>query len=138
MTNARGTLRSYAAATDAHDLEATLGLVRNDAVYWFSDQSSHVGVSAIKAVLESNFSTISDETYEISSQRWIVESDAVAVCLYEFRWSGVIDGETVSGSGRGTSVLAAGDNGWQIVHEHLSSGETGFDSTPSPLPGGAA
>jgi ketosteroid isomerase-like protein len=127
MTDPRATLRSYTEATDAHDLRATVDLVRDDAVYWFSDATSHVGIAAVRAVLESNFSAISNETYEISSHRWIVETDSVAVCLYRFNWSGTIDGEPASGSGRGTSVLVITTEGWRIAHEHLSSGDTGFE-----------
>ncbi len=130
MSDPQATLRSYAVATNAHDLPAIIDLVRDDAVYWFSDASSHVGISAIRAVLESNFSAISNETYEISSHKWIVETDSVAVCLYRFNWSGTIDDKIADGSGRGTSVLVMTTDGWRIAHEHLSSGNTGFDPAP--------
>ena len=126
MAGPREALSEYATATNNHDLQFTLNLVADEAVYWFSDASSHVGIAAIKAALESNFSAIEEEVYEISSLRWIVDTEDAGVCLYRFNWSGVIAGAAVEGSGRGTSVLTRTGEGWRILHEHLSSGSVGF------------
>ena len=53
---------------------------------------------------------------------WIAESAAAAACIYRFNWRARVSGEIQSGSGRGTTVLRAGDDGsWRIVHEHLSN-----------------
>ena len=115
-------MRAYEAATNAHDLEATLALIAEDAVYLFSDESVHVGKEAIRKVLAANFATIRNETYGIRDLRWLVVSEDVAVCLYAFDWSGEIDGRPVSGGGRGTSVLKRSDGAWWVAHEHLSRG----------------
>jgi uncharacterized protein (TIGR02246 family) len=115
-------MHAYEAATNAHDLEGTLALIADDAVYLFSDQSSHVGKDAIRAVLQANFVAISNETYSIHELRWLAESDEVAACVYAFDWSGEIDGKPARGNGRGTSVLRRVDGSWRVAHEHLSSG----------------
>ena len=106
MTDARATLDAYATATDAHDLVGTVRLVHDEAVYWFSDATSYVGVDAIEAALVSNFSAISDEQYVIDHHRWVVETDDAAVCLYRWSWHGLINGVPSKGTGRGTTVLA--------------------------------
>ena len=116
-------LKRYEAATGAQDLEGTLSLIAEDAIYLFSDQTSHVGKSAIKQVLVSNFASIQDETYRLDNVRWVASSDSVAACVYEFNWSGVIDGRPASGHGRGTSVIRKVEGDWLVAHEHLSSGE---------------
>lgn len=118
-------MRRYEAATCAHDLVGTLELIADDAVYLFSDRTAHIGKPAIGDVLAANFASISNETYAIAGLRWLAVSDAVAVCVYEFRWSGEINGEAASGSGRGTSVLRGDGGRWLVAHEHLSSGGLG-------------
>ena len=65
-------MRAYEAATCAHDLEATLSLVADDAVYLFSNRSSHVGKEAIRQALLANFETIKAETYSIRRLKWLV------------------------------------------------------------------
>ena len=63
-------MRRYAENTDAHRLEATLAMIADDAIYLFSDGSSHVGKPAIAEVLEKNFAAIVGETYRIGDMRW--------------------------------------------------------------------
>ncbi|KAK1183485.1 nuclear transport factor 2 family protein [Streptomyces sp. NBS 14/10] len=36
-------------------------------------------------------------------------------------WTGTIDGQPRSGSGRGTNVLVNSAGTWQMLHEHLSA-----------------
>jgi ketosteroid isomerase-like protein len=115
-------MRRYEAATCAHDLEATLGLIAEDAIYLFSNRTSHVGKNAIRQVLAANFELIKAETYVIRGLKWLASSEEVAACVYEFTWSGEIDGKRASGSGRGTSVLRRVEGQWKVAHEHLSAG----------------
>ena len=115
-------MRQYEAATCAHDLSAILTLIADDAVYLFSDKTSYLGKAAITKALERNFASIRDETYRIEEMHWLTRSDQVAACVYEFNWTGVIDGLPASGRGRGTSVVEAHADSWLVVHEHLSSG----------------
>ena len=115
-------LEQYEAATGAQDLEGTLSLIAEDAIYLFSNGTSHVGKPAIRQALASNFASIKDEIYRLNNVRWVASSDSVAVCVYEFNWSGVIDGRPASGHGRGTSAIRKVDGDWFVSHEHLSSG----------------
>lgn len=115
-------LRRYEAATCAHDLEGTLDLIAEDAIFLFSDHTSHVGKSAVRKVLAANFEAIRDEAYRLENLHWIASSDDMAVCVYEYRWSGVIEGQPKSGRGRGTSVLRRENEAWLVAHEHLSAG----------------
>ena len=115
-------MRRYAENTDAHRLEATLAMIADDAIYLFSDGSSHVGRAAIAEVLAKNFVAITDETYRIRDIRWLVKGNDAATCVYLFEWSGIVDGKPASGSGRGTSVLRRDGESWLVVHEHLSRG----------------
>jgi ketosteroid isomerase-like protein len=118
-------MRRYAENTDAHRLEATLAMIADDAVYLFSDGTSHVGKAVIADVLAKNFAAITDETYRIGDLRWLLRTSDAATCVYVFDWSGVIDGKPAAGGGRGTSVLRRDGESWLVVHEHLSKGGLG-------------
>ena len=115
-------LRAYERATASHDLEATLALIADDAIYWFSNQTSHRGKAAVRAVLEKNFAAIKAETYEVRDVQWLAESSDSATCIYAYKWSGVINGKSVSGGGRGTAVIKRVGGEWRMAHEHLSAG----------------
>lgn len=115
-------LSAYEAAAAAQNLEATLELVHPDAVYWFSNESSHVGREAVATAIRANFESLGDGTYRIDQLRWLATSDDVAVCVYRFTWTGTIDGRGVGGSGRGTNVLRRSGTEWLVIHEHLSRG----------------
>lgn len=116
-------MKVYERATNSHDLEATLSLIDEDAIYLFSDQSVHVGKQAIERVLKRNFELIQDERYSIDNLTWIAKSGEVAVCVYDYSWSGIINDKPASGSGRGTTVLNHSGHSWKVVHEHLSRGK---------------
>ena len=120
-------MQRYEAATCAHDLEGTLALIAEDAVYLFSDQSAHLGKAAVRQALIANFLAIEDETYQLHELRWIAESDGVAACIYQFRWTGVIKGKPAAGKGRGTSVIRKERDAWLVAHEHLSAGRLQAD-----------
>jgi ketosteroid isomerase-like protein len=115
-------MRAYEAATNDHDLERTLDLIADDAIYWFSDASAHCGKTMIARALQRNFESIRTERYCIEDLVWLASSDSVAACAYGFRWTGEVDGKSVAGQGRGTSVIKRVDGNWRVVHEHLSRG----------------
>jgi uncharacterized protein (TIGR02246 family) len=120
-------IRSYEAAANAHDLDAIVELIAEDAVYWFSDQSAHLGKTAIRKAIAANFNAIKNERYRIENVIWLATSGEIAACVYEFYWSGEIDGRAASGDGRGTTVLRRIDGNWRIAHEHLSRGHLSQD-----------
>ena len=115
-----GFLRQYESVMRAHDLDGAMSMIAPDAEYWFSTGTRHAGHQNIRQAIARNFELIEQEDYRIHDIRWLVQTDACAVCLYRYTWSGTIRGQTMSGTGRGTNVLRRDDLGWQIVHEHLS------------------
>ena len=102
--------------------EHTLALIDDNAIFWFSDESCHVGKDAIQLAIRHNFDTIEGEDYRISDIVWVAQSSDIAACVFRFDWSGTIRGTQASGSGRGTLVLKRRNGSWVIVHEHLSKG----------------
>ena len=56
----------------------------------------------------------------MTDAEWIAETDGAAVCIYTFRWEGLVQGERREGRGRGTTCLRREADAWKIVHEHLS------------------
>lgn len=116
-------IREYETSGRTGGVEHTLRLIDDNAVYWFSDGTAHVGQSAVERAIRRNFELIKDETYRISDVVWVAESSDIAACVYRFDWSGNCRGAPASGSGRGTCVLARRGDSWVVVHEHLSKGE---------------
>jgi ketosteroid isomerase-like protein len=106
----------------AKDLEGTLELIADDAVYFWSDGSAMFGKAAIAEGLRRNFSAIENDTYDVFDLTWLAESDGVTACVFRFEWTGDVNGATVSGVGRGASVFRRDDGEWRVVHENLSAG----------------
>jgi ketosteroid isomerase-like protein len=116
-------IREYETSGRTGGVDYTLSLIDDNAVYWFSDGTSHGGKDAIARAIRRNFEAIKNETYRISEVVWVAQSSDFSACIYRFDWSGVIGGAPASGSGRGTSVLARRGDSWVVVHEHLSKGQ---------------
>ena len=106
----------------AKGLPATMELIADDAVYFWSNGSAMFGKSAIEAAMKANFDSLVGDTYDVRDITWIAENDDVAACVFRFRWTAVVDGQPVAGSGRGASVLKRVGGQWRIVHENLSQG----------------
>ena len=114
-------IHSYEEALRSHDQARVLELIDDDAVYFFSNETQHIGKSAIAEAIGRNFEIIKCEQYEMSNLRWLVKNES-AVVIFDYAWSGLINGEQASGFGRGTLVLKSHGESWRIVHEHLSRG----------------
>jgi ketosteroid isomerase-like protein len=112
-------VRGYEQATNSHDIAELGPLIAPDAVYWFTD-GSHRGRDAILGAIAETFATIRDETYRITDLEWVAVGSNHAVCRYRFSWTGTVNGQSRSGSGRGTNVLVSSGGTWQVLHEHLS------------------
>ena len=80
-------------------------LIHEDASVTFSTGAVHKGKEAVHSAFERNFSAIEGEEYRIPNVHWIMRASDVAVYLFDFQWSGRIDGRAAAGAGRGTSVL---------------------------------
>jgi ketosteroid isomerase-like protein len=112
-------LLAYAMQTNTHDFDHVAPLIAEDAVYFFSE-GTYTSEGDLRAAFESTWATIRDEEYRIEDVRWLASDERIAVCIYHFRWRGVVNGQPREGMGRGTSVLARSDAGWRVIHEHLS------------------
>jgi ketosteroid isomerase-like protein len=111
-------LNEYERRLGLHSWEAVKDLIHDDAVFIFSEGTFR-GKQEIAQAFERTFATIQNEKYAIHDVDWLVVSESVAVCVFEFRWTGLINGQETSGAGRGTSTLLKTPEGWKIIHEHL-------------------
>ena len=127
--------RGLVAAMNAKDLPATLEMIAEDAVYFWSNGDAMFGRAAVAEAMRVNFDSIANDTYETLDVTWIAQSEDVAACVFAFRWSGEIDGRKASGSGRGTSVMRRIDGAWRSVHEHLSAGRWNPGGLTARAPG---
>ena len=112
-------LKLYESQINLHRFDAVAPLIAADAVFWFND-GSFEGHAAIRGAFERTWANLGDETYWLSELRWIAVGDMAASCIYQFNWKASMNGQEVSGIGRGTTVLRHQADGWRIVHEHLS------------------
>lgn len=120
--SAREFVSSYERALATQDWRQVAPLVHEDASVTFSDGSVHKGKQAVRAAFERNFEAIADEQYRIRNLHWVLESDDVAVYLFDFEWTGTFDGRQAGGAGRGTSVLVRDGTAWLLRAEHLGPG----------------
>jgi ketosteroid isomerase-like protein len=116
---ARDVLKSYEVLLNRRDFDALAELIAADAVFWFSD-GSHRGLAEIRAAFDATWRALPEEIYWLDQLEWLAEGDLAAACAYRFNWRAVRNGEPISGTGRGTTVLSRSGGRWQIVHEHLS------------------
>ena len=117
--NAEEFIQVYEQALATQDWMNVDPLVNENACFTFSNGTVHKGKPAVRKAFESNFSSIKDEEYSISNVHWVSKGYEMAVYLFEFNWSGLINDKPVSGSGRGTSVLIKENDKWQLLVEHL-------------------
>ena len=106
-------------ALATHGWAAVDPLIHEDACVTFSTGAVHKGKAAVRAAFERNFSTIQHERYEMSNLHWVLRTPDFAVNLFEFYWTGRIDGRDASGAGKGTWVLVRNGTDWQLLVEHL-------------------
>jgi ketosteroid isomerase-like protein len=116
-------MTAFTEALIRRDLDAALGLLADDVVFFYSNGTALWGKDAFAAVMTANWKLVSDYKYTTVDSKWLAETDAAAAVVYAFSWSGVAGGNAVSGGGRGTRVFRKERTGWRIAHEHLSAGE---------------
>jgi hypothetical protein len=110
---------SYETALASQNWDNVEPLVHANACVTFSNGTVHKGLKAIKVAFTNNFSLIKDEKYFITDVHWVVKDKEFAVYLFNFNWSGFIDGQQASGSGRGSTTLIFENGKWLLVSEHL-------------------
>jgi ketosteroid isomerase-like protein len=114
-------VRRYEAALASQQWRAVDPLVHDDVCVTFSNGAVHKGKSAVRRAFEANFAAIEDEQYRISNIHWVLRLESFAAYLFDFQWSGRINGQEAHGGGRGTHVLVY-DGGWKLLVEHLGRG----------------
>ncbi len=117
--SAREFIKQYEAALGTQNWFVVAPLISNQATVAFSNGSLHVGKDAVRAAYEHNFTTIKNEEYRIENVNWLLESPDCAAYMFDFYWTGFVEGGEVSGSGRGTAVLVREANRWVLVGEQL-------------------
>lgn len=114
-------IQAYEQALASQDWSQVEPLVHQDVCVTFSNGTVNKGKAAVQKAFEHNFSLIQDETYAMSNIHWVLKTAETAVYLFEFNWSGLIQGKPAQGAGRGTSVLVNTEQGWKLLIEHLGS-----------------
>jgi ketosteroid isomerase-like protein len=104
------------------DIDAALGLLTDDVVFFYSNGTALWGKQAFAATMTANWKLVSDYKYSTIDSLWLAETDAAAAVIYTFSWSGMAGGNSVSGGGRGTRIFRKERAEWRIAHEHLSTG----------------
>lgn len=112
-------LEEYVLRLAEHEFEAVEPLISEAAVFWFND-GSHVGIPAIRTAFEKNFAAFPLERYWVSEVRWVATGPKSATCIYRFHWTAQTPEGEVGGGGRGTTAVRLEEDGWKIVHLHLS------------------
>jgi ketosteroid isomerase-like protein len=116
-------LAAYKDALATRRWETVAPLIHEDACFIFSE-GTYFGKAAIEAAIRATFDLIVSEHYAINDVVWIYVHDNSATCTYGFEWSGLIEGQPASGTGRGTTVVVRTGDRWQIIHEHLGPSAT--------------
>jgi len=123
MSSPEQFIHQYEKALATQQWENVAPLIHEDCVATFSE-GTYKGKAEVEQAFRRTFALIQDETYAISNVHWVQKTETIAVLVYNFSWSGVINGQAASGSGRGTSVLTKQDGEWQLICEHLGPNAT--------------
>lgn len=97
-------------------------LIAAEACVTFSNGAVHRGKKAIEAAYSHNFEMIKSERYVMSEVHWVFQSDETAIYTFRFEWTGIINGESMSGAGHGTTVLIKENESWVLMAEQLGRG----------------
>jgi len=112
-------IKNYENALATQNWKNVQPLIHKDASVTFSTGTVHEGKAAVKIAFERNFQLIKNEAYRIENVRWLLKSESTAVYLFDFYWKGIINNQSVEGSGIGTSVLIREAGKWVLLTEHL-------------------
>lgn len=119
MVNPEEFIKSYETALGTQDWKVVEPLVSRNVCVTFSNGTVHIGKENVQKAFEKNFSLIKNEKYAVENIKWLVKDKNYAVYLFDFNWTGIIEGKSVSGNGIGTSVLVKEDDKWKLLTEHL-------------------
>ena len=112
-------IAAYEKALASQDWKTVEPLISDQACVTFSDGTVHREKQNVQSAFENNFKKIKSEEYSMENIVWLRKEDRYAVYLFEFNWTGIVNDQSISGSGRGTSVIIKEDGNWQLLTEHL-------------------
>lgn len=112
----------YENALASQDWEYVEPLMSDQVCVTFSNGKVHKGKDKVKAAFEANFSSIKSEKYKMKDIVWLKNQSNYAVYIFKFEWQGLIDNQSVSGSGLGTTVIIKENDTWKLLTEHLGKG----------------
>jgi len=112
-------VKNYEGALATQNWENVAPLMHKNASVTFSSGVVHEGRAAVKIAFERNFKLIKNELYKVENIRWLLKSESTAVYLFDFSWRGIINRQSIEGSGIGTSVLVREGEKWVLLTEHL-------------------
>lgn len=110
---------AYESGLATQDWKNLDALISDNIAVTFSDGSVYTGRSKVKAAFEKNFNSIKSEKYSIENVNWLKKEESYAVYIFEYHWSGLVKGNSVSGQGVGTSVIIKENGDWKLLTEHL-------------------
>ena len=111
-------IKHYEKALESQSWSNVESLMHDDVCVTFSS-GTFKGKQEVQQAFEKTFAIIKDEKYSITNIHWAFTDENSAICLYNFNWEGIINGQASSGGGRGTSVLIKDSSTWKIITEHL-------------------
>ena len=112
-------IRAYETALAKQNWKNIEPLISESVSVTFSDGTVHLGKSNVQNAFENNFRKIKSEKYVMDNIRCLLREVNFAVYLFDFHWTGIVNGTSVSGNGVGTSVLIKEDSSWKLLTEHL-------------------
>ena len=115
-------IRRYEAALASQSWAEVDPLVHDDVCVTFSSGAVHKGRAAVRSAFETNFASIEGERYSVTNVHWVLRTEQTSVFVFDFEWSGRIQGQPAQGKGRGTSVLVRDRDEWKLLAEHLGPG----------------
>lgn len=117
-------IKSYESALKSQEWENVAPLFTNQVSVTFSNGTVHRGKEEVRKAFQNNFQLIKNEDYRMDQISWLIKEKTHAVYLFEYHWSGLVNGKLISGNGIGTSVIINDGNGWLLLTEHLSKKST--------------
>jgi len=120
-TKTKKSLETYMEAINSQDFSRVSELLHENAVFYI-DKKAQTNLKQIEAYHEYFWNTVKDSKFWASDINVVHSDGKCHVYLYQYNFSGYIDGKFVEGSGRSTDVFVLNDitKQWQLLHEHSS------------------
>ena len=120
--SAQACMSRFTAALLSRDIDAALGLLTEDALFFYSN-GKVLRKADFATAMTAAWKVVEDYVYSKKGLRWVINGEATAMAIYGFQWSGVAGAQPVSGRGRATRAFVNKRHGWLLAHEHLSAGD---------------